>query len=155
MRPKGDATNVYPTSRGTAPPTGRLAAGYVSIAMVIAALEMLVAGVWAWLAPRSFARAVDFPYHEHFLHDLGVFQIGIGVALLMALVWRDARAVTLAAFLTANTLHALNHFYDRHLGGHISDAYGLGALSLLTGAALVVRIRQVRRPATHEPPEKR
>ncbi len=139
------------TSDSKIVPTRRLAERYVVIAMAIAGIEMFGAGVWAWLAPRSFARAVDFPYHEHFLHDLGVFQIGIGVMLLVALVWRDARAVTLTGFLVANTLHALNHAYDRHLGGHTSDAYALGSLSLLTGAALVLRVRQLRRPAPREP----
>jgi hypothetical protein len=116
----------------------------VRLVMVVAGVEMLIGGGWAWLAPRSFARAVDFPYHEHFLHDLGVFQIGIGVAVLVALVWRDARAVALTGFLTANTLHALNHAYDLHLGGHSSDAYLLAVLSLLAGSALVLRIRQLR-----------
>jgi len=133
-------------------PTSRLAERYVVTVMVVAGLEMLVAGVWAWLAPRSFARAVDFPHHEHFLHDLGVFQIGIGVALLVALVWRDARAVVLTSFLVANTLHALNHALDRHLGGHTSDAYVLGVLSLLTGAALVLRVRQLRPLGAQKPP---
>jgi predicted phage tail protein len=138
--------------RTTIRPASRLAERYVVAVMVVAGLEMLVAGVWAWLAPRSFARAVDFPYHEHFLHDLGVFQIGIGVALLVALVWPDARAVTLTGFLTANTLHTLNHAYDRHLGGHTSDAYALGVLSLLAGAALVLRVRQLRHPAARRGP---
>jgi len=140
------------TSRTRIVPTSRLAERYVVTVMVVAGLEMLIAGVWAWLAPRSFARAVDFPYHEHFLHDLGVFQIGIGVALLVALVWRDARAVALTGFLVANTLHTLNHVLDRHLGGHTSDAYALGVLSLLTGAALILRLRQLRHPAAQKPP---
>jgi len=139
------------TSRPSIASTSRFAERYVVTVMVVAGLQMLVAGVWAWLAPRSFARAVDFPYHEHFLHDLGVFQIGIGVALLVALIWRDARAVTLTGFLAANTLHALNHGLDRHLGGHTSDAYALGALSLLTGAALALRVRQLRHPAAQKP----
>jgi hypothetical protein len=139
------------TSRTSTVPGSRLAERFVVTAMVVAGLEMLVAGVWAWLAPRSFADAVNFPYHEHFLHDAGVFQIGIGVALLAGLVWRDARAVTLTGFLIANTLHALNHAYDRHLGGHASDAYALGALSLLTGAALVLRVRQLRHPRASRP----
>jgi hypothetical protein len=122
----------------------RLADGLVTAAMVVAGAVLLIAGFWAWLAPRSFARWVDFPYHEHYLHDLGVFQIGIGVALLVALVWSDARAVTLTGFLTANTLHAFNHGYDLDLGGHASDVYAIGALSLLTGGALVLRVRQLR-----------
>jgi hypothetical protein len=139
------------TSRTAMVSGSRLAERFVVTAIVVAGLEMVVAGGWAWLAPRSFAAAVDFPYHEHFLHDAGVFQIGVGVALLAALVWRDARAVTLTGFVTANTLHAFNHAVDRHLGGHASDPYALGVLSLLTGAALVLRVRQLRRPGAPEP----
>jgi hypothetical protein len=134
-------------------PGGRGAERFVAAVIVIAGLSMLVTGVWSWAAPRSFARWVDFPYHEHFLHDLGAFQIGIGVALLGALAWRDARTVALAAFLVANTVHAVNHANDLDLGGHASDAYAIGALSLLAGAALLIRVRQVRpvrRPAPDE-----
>lgn len=40
-----------------------------------------IAGIWALLAPRSFAGAVNFPEHEHFLHDVGAFQIGLGAML--------------------------------------------------------------------------
>jgi hypothetical protein len=35
-------------------------------------------GVWALLWPSSFADAVDFGRHTHFVHDAGAFQIGIG-----------------------------------------------------------------------------
>jgi hypothetical protein len=73
---------------------------------------MLVAGIWAGIAPRSFARLVAFPYHEHSLHDLGAFQVGIGATLLLALVWRDAPTVALSGFLTANTLQAVSHAID-------------------------------------------
>jgi hypothetical protein len=105
---------------------------------------MLAAGIWAGATPRSFARFVDFPYHQHFLHDLGAFQIGIGVTLLVALAWRDASAVALTGFLIANTLHAISHANDQDLGGHASDPYAIGALTLLSAAALVVRV-----PAPH------
>ena len=135
------------TNRTGFVPNSRLGEGYVAIIMIVAGLGMLGAGIWAWLAPLSFAQAVAFSYHEHFLHDLGVFQIGIGVALLVAMVCRDARAVALTALLTTNILHAVNHAYDRHLGGHDSDAYLLAALSLLVAAALVLRLRDIRRPA--------
>jgi hypothetical protein len=86
---------------------------------------------------------VDFPYHEHFLHDLGAFQLGIGATLLLALIWTDALAVALAGFLVSNSLHAINHAFDRALGGHDSDAWTLGTLSVLVLVALALRMRQL------------
>jgi hypothetical protein len=107
---------------------------------------MLAAGVWAGAAPRSFARLVDFPYHQHFLHDLGAFQLGLGATLLLALAWRDAPTVALTGFLIANTLHAVSHAIDLDLGGRASDPYAIGALSLLAAAALVLRVRRHHTP---------
>jgi hypothetical protein len=132
----------------TAAASSRLAQRYVAAILALAGASMLAAGIWAGIAPRSFARFVDFPYHEHFLHDLGAFQVGIGVTLLLALAWRDAPTVALTGFLVANTLHAVSHANDRDLGGHASDPYAIGVLSLLAAAALVLRVRQRRAPTS-------
>jgi hypothetical protein len=136
------------TSRTTAAASSRLAQRYVAAILALAGVGMLAAGIWAGAAPRSFARFVAFPYHEHFLHDLGAFQIGIGVTLLLALAWRDAPTVALAGFLVANTLHAVSHAVDLDLGGRASDPWAIGVLSLLAAAALVVRVRQRRAPTS-------
>jgi hypothetical protein len=122
----------------------RLGQPYVAAILGVTGAGMLAAGIWAWAAPRSFARFVAFPYHEHFLHDLGAFQLGIGATLLLALVWRDAPTVALAGFLVANTVHAVSHAIDLDLGGRTSDPYAIGAVSLLVAAALVLRVRQRR-----------
>jgi hypothetical protein len=127
--------------------SGRLGQPYVATILALSGTGMLAAGIWAGLAPRSFARFVEFPYHEHFLHDLGAFQLGIGATLLLALAWRDAATVALAGFLVANTLHAVSHAVDLDLGGRASDPYAIGAVSLLVAAALVLRVRQGRTPA--------
>jgi hypothetical protein len=124
--------------------TRRPRQAYVAAILALAGAGMLAAGSWVGTAPRSFARFVNFPYHEHFLHDLGAFQLGIGATLLLALAWRDAPTVALAGFLVANTLHAVSHAIDRDLGGHPGDPYAIGALSLLVAAALVLRVRQRR-----------
>jgi hypothetical protein len=132
------------TNSTTVAASSRLAQRYVAAILALAGASMLAAGIWAGAAPRSFARFVDFPYHEHFLHDLGAFQVGIGATLLLALAWRDAPMVALAGFLVANTLHAVSHAIDLDQGGHASDPYAIGVLSLLAAAALVVRVRQRR-----------
>jgi PPOX class probable F420-dependent enzyme len=106
---------------------------------------MVGGGLWALVAPRSFADFADFPpYNHHFLHDLGAFQFGIGVTLLVALIWRDALALGLVGFLVSNTVHAVNHAVDLHLGGHgQSDWIGLAVLSLAVAAALFLRLREL------------
>lgn len=116
---------------------------FIQIVVVLAALSMLVTGVWMRIDPASFARWANWPNHVHFLHDAGVFQIGIGSMLLFALWWRDVIAVVLAGFVVANTLHAINHFLDRD-GGHASDWWQLGVFSALAALGLVVRMRQLR-----------
>jgi hypothetical protein len=134
------------TTSTTAAASRRLGRRYVAAVLALTGTSMVAAGSWAGVAPRSFARFVAFPYHEHFLHDLGAFQVGIGVTLLLALAWRDAPTVALAGFLVANTLHALSHAIDQDLGGRASDPYAIGAVSLLAAVALVLRVRQRRTP---------
>jgi uncharacterized membrane protein len=96
--------------------------------------------------PRSAAIArsafAGFCFHEHFLHDLGAFQVGIGATPLLALLWRDALTVALTGFLAANTLHAVSHAIDLDRGGRTGDLYAIGAASLLVAVALVLRMRQ-------------
>ncbi|WP_234793663.1 hypothetical protein [Mycolicibacterium porcinum] len=116
---------------------------FIQLTVVVASLSMLVTGVWMRIDPASFARWANWPNHVHFLHDAGVFQIGIAVTMLRALWWRDVIAVVLTGFLVANTLHAVNHFLDRD-GGNPANWWQLGALSLLAAAALVVRLRQLQ-----------
>jgi hypothetical protein len=140
----------HPDSATAPATTRRLGQPYVAAVLAVAGAGMLAAGLWAGVAPRSFARFVAFPYHEHFLHDLGAFQLGIGVTLLLALAWRDAAAVALAGFLVANSLHVVSHAVDQELGGRASDPYAIGAVSLLVAAALVLRLRQ-RRTSTPGP----
>jgi hypothetical protein len=63
----------------------------VRIACLLNGGVMLIFGVWALALPASFAAMIDFPpYNEHLLHDLGAFQIGIGVSLCLVVVWSDA-----------------------------------------------------------------
>ena len=116
---------------------------FIQVAVVVASLSMLVTGVWMRIDPVSFARWANWPNHVHFLHDAGVFQIGIAVTMLFALWWRDVIAVVLTGFLVANTLHAVNHFFDRD-GGNPANWWQLGLFSLLAVAALAVRLHQLQ-----------
>lgn len=117
-------------------------AALVRVVAVLCGGSMLVLGLWALLASASFSGWIDFPpYNEHLLHDVGAFQIGVGVSVLAAQVWSDAVAVTLLGFLVAGSLHAVNHGIDLRLGGHPLDRWLLGALALFALVALVIHLR--------------
>jgi hypothetical protein len=132
--PTGGCSPARPMDRGRR---------FVLAVTLLAGLFMTAAGVAARLAPGWFADTAGFPRHTHFVHDAGAFQLGIGATLLLAVAWRDGLALALAGFLVANTTHAINHAVDLDLGGRSGDPWGLAALSLLTGVALVVRLRQL------------
>jgi PPOX class probable F420-dependent enzyme len=136
------ATATEPWPRPTSSPGPGVDRAVAAVTLLVAALS-LVAGVWALLWPSSFAEAVRFPEHTHFLHDVGAFQIGIGVTALLALLWRDPLAAVLAGFLVGNTIHAVNHGVDLDLGGRDSDPWLLGLLSLVTAWVLARRLRQL------------
>jgi hypothetical protein len=97
--------------------------------------------------PASFAAATNWPDHEHFLHDAGAFQMGIGMMLLGALWWRDVLAVVLAGAVFTNGLHAVNHLMDSELGGRTTDPWAIGVVALIALAGLVVRVRALRAAA--------
>jgi hypothetical protein len=121
---------------------------YVVFVTAITGVITLGIGAWALLATRSFADFADFGYHEHFLHDIGAFQIGIGATLLFALLWEDSLSAVLAGFLVGNTIHVITHIVDSDLGGSAAQWISLMLSSVLVGAALVLRRRRVEEGAT-------
>jgi hypothetical protein len=107
---------------------------------------MLALGCWAFVAPSAFAEFIAYPpFNEHLIHDAGVFQIGIGVATLLATVSSDAVLVALTGFVAASGLHTLSHLMDRHLGGHDTDVPTLALLTAVGAFAMYVHVRW-RRP---------
>jgi hypothetical protein len=115
---------------------GRVATG-------IGAIFFLVFGAWALVAPSSFfdQLAPWPPYNEHFIHDIGVFQLGIGVALAAALSRMRGALAALAGAAVAAILHVVSHVVDYDDGGRSSDPYVLGIFALLLVAAFFVESR--------------
>jgi hypothetical protein len=111
----------------------------VTVALMISGLFMIAFGVWAFFAPISFAEFVAFPYNRHLLHDVGAFQIGIGVTLLLALLWADGIMVVLGGFVVGGIFHLLSHIIDRHIGGHLYDPLVLGLLIVIGLAGMYAR----------------
>lgn len=116
----------------------------VNAIVVLGAVVMAGLGVWMWVWPDGFAAYVNFPVHVHFLHDLGVFHIGLAVALIAALAYRDAIFVVLVGYTVTCVLHAGNHVLDLHLGGHSSQPYLLALQSLIGGVGAWLRARRLR-----------
>ncbi|MGK8524273.1 hypothetical protein ACRS6B_23195 [Nocardia asteroides] len=119
----------------------------VTVVTLVAAASMLGIGAWCRFDPAGFAEWANWPEHEHFLHDAGVFQIGIGLMMIAALAWRDVVSVVLGGFVVSNTLHALNHAVDEG-GGHASDTWFLLMFSAIATVGLVIRLRELRTRTT-------
>lgn len=110
---------------------------------------LVVLGLWAFLSPRTFfERIAAFPpYNRHLVHDIGAFQVGLGVTLLFTVLWRDALLVVLAGTGVGLILHFFSHLMDRSLGGQATDPIGVGLLALVV---VLAAIWQARTPGSEE-----
>jgi hypothetical protein len=117
---------------------------FTRAAGVLAAVAFLAGGAWSFADPASFYEQVaQFPpYNEHFLHDIGAFQLGIGVALVLALVGWSGPQVALWGAAVAAVAHAAAHWIDWDAGGRDGDPV---VLSLLAALILAAALRTTTR----------
>jgi hypothetical protein len=104
----------------------------------------LVTGAWAFVAPLSFFSVVATfaPQNVHLLHDLGAFQVGLGLALTIPVALQVPLRAPLIAVLGASVLHVLAHLEDIRLGGHpTSDLPVLSLICIALAVALVLEVR--------------
>ena len=115
----------------------------VRVLTILGGISFLYVGAWAFFAPDSFYQNVATypPYNEHFIHDVGAFNLGLAVALFLSLVRRDALFVVLVAAGVGSAFHSIAHFEDRSLGGNSSDPYVVGLLAVVLLLAAVLRVR--------------
>jgi hypothetical protein len=118
-----------------------------SVRTVAAAAGAILSGVglWAFIAARSFYDLVATypPYNEHFLHDIGAFNLGLGATLLLAL-WRDdALFAVLAGNAIGAAFHAASHIADAEISG-ARDPILTTLLALALGVAAEWRRRVIR-----------
>ncbi len=119
------------------------------IVVVIGAL-LVGLGAWAFLDPAGFYAAVAVfpPYNQHFLHDVGAFQVGLGATMLLTQLWGDALLVAIAGTSLGATVHFVSHVVDRSLGGHpATDLPLLGALAAALAAGAWIRYNELRAAA--------
>lgn len=131
----------------------------IRAALAALALVGLVVGAWAGFAPRGFYDdfpgagrvwvAVDGPYNEHLVRDVGVLNLSLTVVTVVALLTL-ARAAVVAAAL-AWVVYSLPHlvYHARHLD--VYDASDKAAnIAALAGALvlpMIVLVAELRRPA--------
>lgn len=139
------------TSRGAPAPVRAGASDRLArIAAGIGAFAFLPAGLWAMVDPRSFFEQVaEFdPYNQHFLQDIGAFQLGLGaVLLIVALRSRvDALAAALLGTGVGGAAHAVSHVVGHDLGGKPStDIPMFTVIGLILLCAGVLRARSLAR----------
>jgi hypothetical protein len=125
----------------------------VRAGLVYLTVSFLVVGLWATLDPRGFYDgfpgggrrwvAGDGAYNAHLVGDAGVGFLAVGVVLLLAAIWMDARLIQAAAVAAA--VHAAPHllFHLRHPNdslGSVDTWLSNGGLAFGVLVALVVLV---------------
>ena len=116
---------------------------------IVGGVGFVALGVWAMVDPRSFFEALARfePYNQHFVQDIGAFQVGLGMVLLLAgvPVRADGLTVALVGVGVGAALHALSHIVGRNLGGAPErEILGFAGIAVLLLAAGWFRLRQMR-----------
>ncbi len=119
---------------------------FVRAVALLAGLLLVGFALWAMLGPRSFFDHVATfpPFNRHLLHDIGVFQLGLGATLLFALVWSEALLAALAGNAIAAASHVVSHVVDDDLGGRGIDIPLLSAFAAVILLAALLRARPTR-----------
>ncbi|MGH9164136.1 MAG: hypothetical protein ACRDZW_01310 [Acidimicrobiales bacterium] len=112
---------------------------WVRAGLAYLAVSGVVMGLWATVGPSSFYRdfpgggrhwvAGDGPFNAHLTGDAGAGFLALGVVLLLAAVWMDARLIQAAS--VATVVHDLPHLLY-HLR-HPNDALSSVDRVLITG----------------------
>jgi hypothetical protein len=118
------------------------------IALVVIAGGALLVGVWAQVFPRSFYDdfpgagriwvAVDGPYNEHLVRDVGGLQLALALVAIVALVTGSLLVARLAggAALVFGVPHLVYH--SMHL-----DAFDTGDKLALIGSLALAALAAV------------
>lgn len=110
---------------------------------MIGGVSFLASGLWAMIAPESFFDAVATfePYNQHFVQDIGAFQIGLGAVLLLAAipVRPDALTDGLVGVGIGSAAHTVSHIGGLDLGGkpEVDIPFSIAITVLLLAGGLV------------------
>ncbi len=139
-----DQASTTKASEGQAPTTTDDSSLPRTVA-IIGAFAFLLTGAFAMAAPRAFfdAVAVFDPYNQHFVQDIGAFNLGLGAVLVLASrPAADALFSALAGAATGAGAHVLSHLIGMDLGGTPAiDLPIFAGTALVLGWAALVRRR--------------
>jgi peptidoglycan/LPS O-acetylase OafA/YrhL len=115
------------------------------IVALVAGVLLVLLGLWAFAAPRSFFDAVATyePYNAHFVRDLGAFQFGLGMTLALVARMRDGLRAALLGVGGGALLHVSGHVLDRDMGG--TPAVDIPFLAIMAVALLIAAVYAGRR----------
>jgi len=130
----------------------------VGPALWVLAVTGLLVGIWAALGPRSFYDdfpglgrvwiAVDGPYNEHLVRDVGNANLALGLLAVVAAL-RRTRGLLVAtgvAWLAVSVPHLVYHARHTEPFGTGDSVAVLASLALTPLLAAVVLIAGLRRP---------
>lgn len=135
--------------------------GWRDAVLAVLTLQFGAIGLWAVAAPRSFYDsfpgagrawvAVDGPYNEHLVRDVGAFFAALAVATGFALVTRSATAIRVAGLAVAvfSFPHAIYHAATADLLPAVDAT--VSVTSLFLGAVLGVALAVSPTPSAHHP----
>ena len=121
------------------------------ILAAIIGLFYTVTGLWSFFLPTSFYSTVATftPYNLHLLHDVGAFQVGMGLVLLAAAATARGLLPALFGVLIGSLLHLLAHTLDIRLGGHPgTDLPTLAGIAAVLGVAFYLELRRPSAPTS-------
>ena len=132
---------------------------WTRVVLLYLALQSIVIGVWALLAPRSFYDgfpglgrtwvAVDGPFNEHLVRDVGALNLALVVLLVAAArtLGRELVTVAAAAAVVWGLPHLIYHAFHREGLGAGDLAANLGGLALFVILPLTLLVGPFRAPA--------
>jgi hypothetical protein len=112
------------------------------VGLAALAVPAAIVGLWAALAPRSFYDsfpggghawvAVDGPYNQHLVRDVGQWNLGFVILLVIAAISTDQllRRAVLVAYVVPAALHLTYHASHLGLFGTGDAAANVGSLGL-------------------------
>jgi len=133
------------------------------IGLAILAITIAPLAFWATFAPRQFYDdfpgggrnwiAVDGPYNEHLVRDVGGLSMALLVVAVFALVTLSIPLVraTAVAFLVNGVLHVGYHLQHLDLYDTADQIASIGGLVVAPVVAIVLLVATMRGSETHAP----